>query len=79
MGERLSWKEIEKKYPDEWVLVVDLDMGEMGSIEEATLIAHSKNKEEIFSYPIEAERVGLLFTGESQFRGFRSHAEHHTV
>lgn len=75
MAEKMTWEAMVQHYPDEWILVTDYECDEYGEVTEGVLAAHSRNKEEIFSYPTDANRVGLWFTGESNFRGFRSHAE----
>ncbi|MFA5800120.1 MAG: hypothetical protein WC840_04135 [Candidatus Peribacteraceae bacterium] len=79
MGEKMTWEAITKKYPDEWVLVTDYEFDEYGEVREGVLIIHSRNKEDVFSYPVESDKVGLWYTGESNFRGFRSHAEHYQI
>ncbi|OGQ21739.1 MAG: hypothetical protein A3I05_09435 [Deltaproteobacteria bacterium RIFCSPLOWO2_02_FULL_44_10] len=79
MEKKMTWKEIEKKYPDEWVLVVDYDFTEFGEVKDGIVVTHSTNKEEIYSYPIEADKVGIWYTGESPFRGLRSHVEDYAV
>ncbi len=79
MPEKMTWEEIQQQYPDEWVLVSDYELSEWGQISAGSLVAHSKSKEEVFSYPTDAPKVGLLYTGVGNFRGFRSHAEDHGV
>lgn len=79
MEKRMTWEEMQKAFPDEWILVVDYEFTRGGQIKDGVLVMHSKNKEDIFSYPIHAEKVGLWYTGESQFMGLRSHAEHDRI
>jgi len=79
MKQKMTWKEIVKQYPDEWVLVIDYEIDDMGEVKEGILVAHSKSKSEIFDRRVEAKKTGLWFTGESGFRGFRHHAENHAI
>lgn len=79
MGQKMTWKEIEEKYPNEWVLAIDYEMNDEGEVAQATIVAHSTDKDEIYSHRVDADKIGIWFTGESQFRGFRSHAENHTL
>lgn len=79
MGQKMTWEEMVSQYPDEWVLVIDYEMDGMGDVKSGTLVTHSKIKDDIFDYPIDAEKTGLWFTGESNFRGFRTEPLEMTV
>lgn len=79
MNERLSWEEIEKKYPDEWVLIENIERNEVGVITAATVTFHSTDKDEVFEYPSDAKSIGLMFTGEGNYRNWRSYEELDTI
>jgi hypothetical protein len=45
--EKLStWKEIQKKYPDEWVLITDVVTDKAMQIKKGLVVAHTKTREE---------------------------------
>ena len=79
MNDKMTWKEIEGKYPNEWVLAIDYEMNNLGEVIQATIVAHSADKDEIYSHSVDANKVGIWFTGESQFRGLRSHAKNNAL
>lgn len=76
MPTRITWEEIKKNFPDEWVLVTDYTFTPTGRINDGVLVAHSPNKEAVFTHPTSSDKAGFWYTGESCFRGFRSHAQH---
>ena len=41
-NERLTIKEMEQKYPDEWLLIVDYELSENTELLSGKLIAHSQ-------------------------------------
>jgi len=47
MGERLTWEEIERKYPEEWVLLVDLDADDYINVRSAVVLLHGDDAEEL--------------------------------
>jgi hypothetical protein len=69
-SERLTWSEICKRYPDEWVVFVDADWINETDFEfsSATVIAHHKRRKDA-SPDVKAARaqdreVGCFWTGE---------------
>jgi hypothetical protein len=44
----LKIEEIRRKYKDEWVLVEILDEDELGNPRKAKVIAHSKNRDDLY-------------------------------
>lgn len=70
--ERLTWSEICKRYPDEWVVFVDADWPAESDFDfaSATVIAHHKRRKDA-SPDIKAARardqdreIGCFWTGE---------------
>lgn len=65
---KLSWSEIRTRYPDEWVILIDVEPHEPGAaIGGGVVFAHSKNKKELLSSTKEAlagRSRAILFTGE---------------
>lgn len=65
---RLSWNEIRQRYPDEWVILVDVDPhGPAEPVPGGVVFAHSRNKKELLSSTKDAlagKSRAILFTGE---------------
>ena len=69
-SERLTWGEICKRYPDEWVVFADADWRNETDLEfgSATVVAHHKRRKDA-SPDVKAARardreVGCFWTGE---------------
>ena len=58
-NERLTIEEIEHKYPDEWLLIVDYELSENTELLSGRLIAHSKSRKEI-------RDISMNYTGRSR-------------
>jgi hypothetical protein len=46
-NERLTIEEMEQKYPDEWLLIVDCELSENTELLSGKVVAHSKIRKEI--------------------------------
>lgn len=46
-NERLAIEEIEQKYPDEWLLIVDCEISENTELLSGVVAVHSKSREDI--------------------------------
>lgn len=65
MKKRMTWDKIKRRFPNEWLLIVDYDTDESGHIRAGTVARHSRRK-------------AFKYTGDSTFPGnWRAHAEHH--
>ncbi len=70
--ERLTWPEICQRYPDEWVMLVDLDEDEDDpAIRSAVVIGHGPSRKALFAATYEslaARRTtsACRFTGEQR-------------
>jgi hypothetical protein len=66
MSERLTWEEIKQRYPDEWVLLVELDEDEYVNVRSARVAAHSAERKEIDRAAAECvgAPIGILYAGE---------------
>jgi len=54
MAQRLTWKEIQEKYPDQWVGLVDIVWQDESNIESAIVKYADKSKEELLILQIRA-------------------------
>ncbi|MFH0799844.1 MAG: hypothetical protein V2A66_06650 [Pseudomonadota bacterium] len=76
MGQRVTWAEMKRAYPDEWLRLVDFELDETGEIKCGEVLFHSRSKEEVYSQPLSGKSEAFWYTGESTFSGLRSHATH---
>lgn len=77
MGQKMTWDEMKAAYPDEWLLVTDYERDKFGNVSVGVVERHSKSKKEVYKLPAPNKSCAFEYTGESTFRGFRDHAEHH--
>ena len=61
--EPLSWVEICKRYPDEWVVLVDYSIDENEDVVAGRVLAHSAKKAEIKAAMAEPQDAAILYTG----------------
>ena len=63
--EFLTQKEIEARYPSEWILVVDVETDEHLKILRGRVACHSKDRDDVYRRAIElkARSVAFLYTG----------------
>jgi len=67
--ERLTWSEICQRYPDEWVVLVEIEWFDDDNLEfgRAVVLGHAKNSKEVMrqTKPLLAEVMdsGIFFTG----------------
>jgi hypothetical protein len=71
MDERLTWAEIERRYPDEWVLIADPELTSELDVVAGRLMFHSKDPDEV---NLRADELRLtdeafLFTGADPSQG----------
>ncbi len=75
MGQKMTWEEMKKVYPDEWLLIVDYDKDSSGHVTAGIVERHSKDKDDVYAKPALNKATAFRYTGESTFRGFRDHVE----
>ena len=77
MEERMTWEEMKKKYPSEWLMIIDCEDDESGHLISGIVARHSKDDQKVFYPPASDKDCTFKYTGESQFPGgWRAHAEH---
>jgi hypothetical protein len=67
MNEKLSWDQIRAKYPDEYVVIVDVDMDKSTTtLLGGTVMNHGKDKAEMISYlgALKARSGACRWTGK---------------
>ena len=77
MSQKMTWEEMKRAYPDEWLLITDYEMDRYGSISVGIVERHSKEKSEVYRLPAIDKDCAFEYTGESTFPGgLRVHADH---
>lgn len=77
MGKRMTWEEMKKAYPNEWLLITDYETDQYGEVTAGTVERHSKDDREVFALPAIDKDCAFEYTGESTFPGgFRAHEKH---
>lgn len=74
---RLTWNEMQQRYPDQWLLIVDYQIDESGQLLSGVVERHAPDMDEVAKPPKVGKPTAFLYTGESTFRGLRSHAHRH--
>lgn len=62
----MKWKEIVEKFKDEWVLIDVKEVDKNFNLKEGDVIAHSKDKEEIYKKLLELrpKKFSIEYTGK---------------
>ena len=80
MGQKMTWAEMKRAYPDEWLLITDYTTDSCGDIIAGVVERHSTEKEEVYRLPAIDKDCAFRYTGESTFPGgWRAHAHYHGV
>ncbi len=66
---------MKQEYPDEWLLISDIERDQFGALRSGIVERHSRDKEEVYRKPSLDKPTAFRFTGESTFSGLRSHAQ----
>ncbi len=74
MGKKMTWNEMKKKFPDEWLLITDFELDKSGRLIAGVVDRHSKRKAEVYRLPALEKPTAFRLTGQSTFAGLRSHA-----
>ena len=66
MADVLTWQEIESRFPDEWVLIIDPDTGPDLKVRSGVVAYHSKDRDKVHDKAMELRprRSAILFLGD---------------
>lgn len=66
MPEVMKIDEIEARFPDEWILVIDPDTGPDLKVRSGVVAAHSKDRDEVYrtAIALKPKRSAVWFNGE---------------
>lgn len=73
MGKKITWAEMKKQYPGEWLMIEDYDLDASGHLEKGIVTHHSNSKTALYNSLTRSRTVAFRYTGESDFQGLRSH------
>ena len=76
MENKITWEEMKKKYPDEWLLIVNFETDQFGEVTRGIVERHAQEMSEVAYPPVINQNTAFRYTGESTFSGLRSHAQH---
>lgn len=76
MEKKMTWEEMKKAFPDEWLLITEFETDESGHLLSGIVERHSPEMEEIAMPPALNVPTAFRYTGESTFRGLRRYAKH---
>jgi len=79
MEKRMTWEDMKKNYPDEWLLIIDFELDNSGHIVSGIVERHSEEKDDVYHLPALNRSTAFRYTGKSDFAGLRSHAEKHNI
>lgn len=68
MAERLTWEEIQKKYPDQWVGLAEVKWKNQSIIESAIIQQVDKTKDELLMMQIKGELLSCYTTPDHVFQ-----------
>ena len=71
MNKKMTWEEMKKAYPDEWLLITDYDLDKYGEIKIGIVQYHTHNMDDIAKTPTLRKNTAFRYTGEPNFRGLR--------
>lgn len=77
MEAKMTWEEMKKQFPNEWLLIVNFEVDPQGHLIAGMVERHSSKKDEVYFPPYLEQDAAFRYTGESTFAGLRSHVEYH--
>jgi len=48
MGQKMTWEEMKRSFPDEWLLITDYETDESGNLISGVVARHSTDDQEVF-------------------------------
>lgn len=77
MTQKMTWEEMKRAFPDEWLLITDFKLDKYGGVEIGRVERHSPKMNDFLTFPpLTQKDTAFVYTGESTFAGLRSHATH---
>ena len=80
MGQKMTWEEMKKAYPDEWLLITDCERDQFGNLKAGVVERHSQDDKEVFALPSVDKDCAFRYTGECRFPGgLRAHVQNYNI
>lgn len=79
MSTKMTWQEMKKSYPDEWLLIVDFETDESGRLQRGIVERHSPDMDEVAKQPRLHKPTAFRYTGKSTYRGLLSRIQRHNT
>ena len=79
MKQKMTWREMIIKFPDECLLITDFDLDKSGHLIAGVVERHSRKKDEVYQLPPLNKPTAFRYTGEFIFSGLRDHARKHNI
>jgi hypothetical protein len=76
MMNTMTWGEMKKTFPNEWLLITDFQLDESGHLVNGYVARHAKEKTKVYRLPSLGKPTAFRYTGESTFSGLRHHARY---
>ncbi len=70
---------MKKRYPDQWLLIVDYETDDSDRLVSGFVEYYSTDMHRVSQFPAQSDRIAFRYTGESTFRGLRSHAHRYAL
>ncbi len=51
MSKKMTWEEMKKAFPDEWLLITDYERDRYGNVKVGVVERHSTDKDEVYRLP----------------------------
>ena len=67
MDRKITWMDMKRKFPNEWLLIVDFDTDESGHLLSGVVERHSPEMDEVAKLPTLKQSTAFRYTGESTF------------
>lgn len=65
MPDKLTWDEIKKRFPDEWVVLVDYSFNDNEDLTDGVVYAHGPERAQVYASASQGpKRTAVRYTGE---------------
>lgn len=79
MEKKMTWKEMQQQFPNEWLRIIDFDVDDSGHLLAGIVDRHSTDKDVVYRSSVLHQPTAFRYTGESIFAGLRSHVGQHHI
>ncbi|MCW1966827.1 MAG: hypothetical protein KIH69_001750 [Anaerolineae bacterium] len=62
----LTWSEIKQQYPNQWVVLIEVEWPDMGEISRGVVFAHDTNHARVLEKQRDLKSAAILWTGKKR-------------